>query len=394
MVGAERGVIDRTNASLQVLWMGPVQSDERMVRSTAATPAAMRWSNGFLGGLAANGVGYCHVGHEPARAWPYGPLRLRASSREGSNPTIGVTFTNLPWFRYPSLARAYERASAKAARAAWPDLIVTYNAEPYMASAVRAFVAKGVPWIPIVMDGDDRSLDASWRGIEEAVHGSAGVAFLSYWAMQRCPFARKIHIEGGIDPRFTADTSDRLAPAVLYTGTKGPWGGVDLLLDAWQIVRHDRARLWICGQGTHRRLTEAAVHDARITDFGVVPEARLQSLMEQAAVLVNPRPPAFPGNRLNFPSKLLEYLGTGKPVVSTRTASLSPAYDAVLRFAAADTPVAFAEAIDEVLEWSDRDREAHRDRVRRFAADHGDWQAITARFLDWAVSLGRGGGAA
>jgi hypothetical protein len=337
--------------------MGPVQSDDRMVRSTAATPAAMRWSNGFLGGLEANGVGYCHVGHEPARAWPYGPLRLRAPSRGGRNPTIGVTFTNLPWFRYRSLARAYGRASVNAASAKRPDLVVTYNAEPHVAAAARALVAKGVPWIPIVMDGDDRPLDSSWRGIEEAVHGSAGIAFLSYWAMQQCPLARKIHIDGGIEARFMADT-----------------------------------QLWICGQGTHKRLHEAASRDSRITDFGVVPEAQLQSLMEQAALLVNPRPPAFPGNRLNFPSKLLEYLSTGKPVVSTRTASLSPAYDSVLRFPVADTPVAFAQAIDDVLQWSDRDRTAHRDRVSRFAAEHGDWQAITARFLEWAVAIVRGGG--
>ena len=385
-------MIDEPRAALQVLWMGPVQSDDRMLRSTAATPAAMRWSNGFLGGLEANGVGYCHVGHEPARAWPYGPLRLRASSQEGRNPTIGVTFTNLPWFRYRSLARAYVRASINAASAKRPDLVVTYNAEPHVAAAARALVAIGVPWIPIVMDGDDRPLDSSWRGIEEAVHGSAGIAFLSYWAMQQCPFARKIHIDGGIEARFMADTTDRQAPAVLYTGTKGPWGGVDLLLDAWQLVRHDHAQLWICGQGTHKRLHDAAARDNRITDFGVVPEAQLQSLMEQAALLVNPRPPAFPGNRLNFPSKLLEYLSTGKPVVSTRTASLSPAYDAVLRFPVADTPVAFAKAIDEVLQWSDRDRASHRDRVRRFAAEHGDWQAITSRFLEWAVAIVRGGG--
>jgi glycosyltransferase involved in cell wall biosynthesis len=362
-----------------------------MVRSTAATPAAMRWSNGFLSGLEANGVSYCHVGHEPARAWPYGPLRLQASSREGRNPTIGVTFTNLPWIRYRSLARAYRRAAADAECAKRPDLIVTYNAEPHEAAAARSLVAKGVPWIPIVMDGDDRSLDSSWRGIEQAVHGSAGIALLSYWAMQQCPLKPKLHIDGGIEARFMADRHDRQAPAVLYTGTKGPWGGVDLLLDAWQFVRHDQAQLWICGQGAHKRLHEAASRDGRITDFGVVPEAQLQSLMEQAALLVNPRPPAFPGNRLNFPSKLLEYLSTGKPVVSTRTASLSPAYDAVLQFPVAATPVAFAEAIDEVLRWSDRDRALHRERVGRFAAEHGDWQAITARFLEWAATIVRGG---
>ena len=42
--------------SMRVLWLGTVQSERRMLRSTAATPAAKRWSQGFLDGIAANGV--------------------------------------------------------------------------------------------------------------------------------------------------------------------------------------------------------------------------------------------------------------------------------------------------------------------------------------------------
>jgi glycosyltransferase involved in cell wall biosynthesis len=162
---------------------------------------------------------------------------------------------------------------------------------------------------------------------------------------------------------------------------------VDLLLDAWRHVRHPEARLWLCGQGKHERLREASALDSRITDYGVVSEDRLQDLTEQAAVLVNPRPPSYPGNRLNFPSKVLEYLGTGKPVVTTRTVSLAPEYDNVLLFAVDDTPAAFAAAIDKVLHWSLEERSGYRRAVRQFAAEHGDWRAVSGRFLQWASGL-------
>jgi glycosyltransferase involved in cell wall biosynthesis len=372
---------------LRVLWLGTVQSERRMLRSTAATPAAKRWSQGFLDGIAANGVRYCHVGHEPARVWPYGPLWLQADAHDGEHPTVGVAFANLPGLRFRSLARAYCRAVAAAVRSFSPHLVISYNAEPYVASAARVALGMGVPWIPIVMDGDDQMLDQSWQWVSDAVQGSLGVAFLSHWAAVHCPLPNTFHMDGGISFREMGDRSDPAAPVVLYTGTKGPWGGVDLLLDAWRHVRHPEARLWLCGQGKHERLREASALDSRITDYGVVSEDRLQDLTEQAAVLVNPRPPSYPGNRLNFPSKVLEYLGTGKPVVTTRTVSLAPEYDNVLLFAVDDTPAAFAAAIDKVMHWSLEERSGYRRAVRQFAAEHGDWRAVSGRFLQWASGL-------
>jgi len=373
--------------SMRVLWLGTVQSERRMLRSTAATPAAKRWSQGFLDGIAANGVQYCHVGHEPARVWPYGPLWLRADSHDSSHPTIGVGFFNLPGLRFPSLARAYRRAVAVAVRSFKPDLVISYNADSYIASAARVALGMGVPWIPIVMDGDDQTLDQSWQWVVDAVQGSLGVAFLSHWATTHCPFQHAFHMDGGITFREMADQGDRGSPVVLYTGTKGPWGGVDLLLDAWQHVRHPAAKLWICGQGQHERLRTVAAQDPRILDYGVVSEERLRDLTEQAAVLVNPRPPSYPGNRLNFPSKVLEYLSTGKPVVTTRTLSLAPEYDNVLLFAADDTAAGLALAIDGVLNWTSAERSDYRRKVGQFAAEHGDWQVVTGRFLEWASTL-------
>jgi len=372
---------------LRVLWLGTVQSERRMLRSTAATPAAKRWSQGFLGGIVANGVSYSHVGHEPARVWPFGPFWVNADTHDGRQPTVGVAFANLPGFRFRSLSRAYCRAVTDVVRSFSPHLLISYNAEPYVVPAARVAGEMGVPWIPIVMDGDDETLDQSWQWVTNAVRGSLGVAFLSHWAAKTCPLADTFHMDGGISFREMDDRSDPGAPVVLYTGTKGPWGGVDLLLDAWQHVQHPGARLWICGQGKHERLREAITQDLRITDYGVVAEDHLRDLTEQAAVLVNPRPPSYPGNRLNFPSKVLEYLGTGKPVVTTRTASLAPEYDSVLLFAADDSPAAFAAAIDRVLDWPPESRDAYRCNARQFAAAHGGWPEVAGRFLEWASGL-------
>ena len=73
--------------------------------------------------------------------------------------------------------------------------------------------------------------------------------------------------------------------------------------------------------------------------------------------------------------------------MTTRTLSLAPEYDNVLLFAADDSPVAFAAAIDRVLHWTPDERDDYRRKVSQFATEHGDWQAVTGRFLQWASGL-------
>jgi len=360
-----------------------------MLGNAAASPAAHRWSGGFLAGLRANGIEHIHVGHEPFRLWPYGPMRVRPAADGGLGRAESLAYTNLPRLRERGLARSYEQAVVRTVAASRPDLLVSYNAELFMQRAARAAVALGVPWVPIVMDGDDRMLEEarseSWNEMRQAVAGAKGVAFLSHWAYSHAPFASKFHMDGGIDAsQMLPDPPKAGPPVVLYTGTKGPWGGLDLLLAAWAKVRQPDAVLWVCGQGVHAGLAAATAADPRIRDFGLVEESRLQQLVEQAAILVNPRPPSYQSNRLNFPSKIFEYLATGKPIVSTRTLSFGPGYDEVLMFAE-ESADALAAAIDHALSLSPADRLAHRERVARFAARHGDWSTVVERFLAWAA---------
>ena len=363
-----------------------------MLRSTAATPAAVRWSDGFIAGLESNGVSCRCIGHEPARAWPWGPLRSRPCSDDDGRCRTGVSFLNVPGIRWKSLRKAYATAVRTAIGAFSPDLLVTYNAEPFNAAAVAAAAEAGVPWIPIVLDAPDP--DASWHNIAGMVRGSAGVVFLSYWASVNCPWPGSLHLDGGIVRHDTPDMDDPVAPIVLYTGSKGPWAGLDLLLDAWRLLRHANARLWICGQGRHDGLRAAAAQDSRITDFGVVEESRLRELTSRATVLVNPRSPSYAGNLMNFPSKVLDYLGTGKPVVTTRTAGLAPEYDRMLIFAEPAEAAPLAATIDAVLDWSPEKRAEHRRDVDRFVAAHGTWERVTSEFLGWAAErLSTAGGA-
>lgn len=134
-----------------------------------------------------------------------------------------------------------------------------------------------------------------------------------------------IHMYGGIDrfvyDYFTAiDTSLKPEKLVfMYAGTLEKVTGIDLLLEAFEQAETENAELWISGKGSMAGLVrQYAGRDSRIQYLGCPPYQDYLDNLKKADVLVNPRNMNLPENENNFPSKILEYLATGKEIISTK----------------------------------------------------------------------------
>lgn len=114
---------------------------------------------------------------------------------------------------------------------------------------------------------------------------------------------------------------------IMYAGQLVENYGLRILLKAFERLEGERYALWICGQGDlEDEIRRAAEQDRRITFFGNVGPERLFPRMEQASVMVNPRPPDQRIAPYSFPSKVLEYLALGKLIVSARLAGIPGEY--------------------------------------------------------------------
>ena len=107
---------------------------------------------------------------------------------------------------------------------------------------------------------------------------------------------------------------------VVYTGFIGYVTGVDLLLDAFVKIKGDNLRLYICGQGFELNdlIKEYLDKDKRIIYKGYLSKPEYIMMLKDANVLVNPRNMKLLQNISNFPSKILEYIATGRPIISTK----------------------------------------------------------------------------
>ena len=122
------------------------------------------------------------------------------------------------------------------------------------------------------------------------------------------------------NPEQDSPVQNRTSPyTVLYSGLLSEATGVDLLLGAFARSEDPDLRLVLTGKGPLQdRVERATSQDPRICyRRGLSYEEYLQQL-RTADILVNPRNMELAENQNNFPSKIMEYLASGKPILSTR----------------------------------------------------------------------------
>jgi glycosyltransferase involved in cell wall biosynthesis len=310
-------------------------------------------------------------------------------------------YLNLPLAKlttqYSSLLRAVRRDIR---RAGAPSVSLSYNA-----GLPEAFTARwlqrelGVPWVCCVADfpivsqasigGVRRRLTARYARRQQTwLEEARGRVYLSWAMYQEEPSPRKHYLEGGVKEVHhpaRRRTSGR-PPVLMFAGSLDRWTGIELLLDALPFVRAP-FELWICGRGALAPRVEAAARrDPRVHFLGLVSRDELDARMSQADVFVNPRPSSVDDNRYNFPSKLLDYLAWARPIVSTITPGIPPAYLSILTPVRDETPEGLAAALQEVLEQSPRTHEEIGERVREYVESNLLWSAQAGKLWAWLES--------
>jgi glycosyltransferase involved in cell wall biosynthesis len=265
-----------------------------------------------------------------------------------------------------------------------PDVVLLYNMEPYHCVAADVLTALGVRWIPVILDENEVGA-CGWELFSQRVRDAAGLIFLSYWGFANCPVALpKLHLDGGVRSERVQDLTDLQncgQKTVVYSGVYDEgYGGLTRLFEIFAAVTDQTCRFVLTGKDAKGNLKRYLRHEPRAEYCGFVARDVLQRIHAQATVFVNPRPSDAPENRMTFPSKLLEYLSYGKPVVSTWTEGLAPEYRDVLLVPEGNTPEAFARLIDEALNCSCDERNALQRRIATWAASH-TWEEQAKRLV-------------
>jgi glycosyltransferase involved in cell wall biosynthesis len=341
----------------------------------------------------------------PARSYPRRRLFFGRHERspQVNFQIISPAFINFGPVKVLSLLfTVFKTAAFQSKRIGKPQIILLYN--PYLGFTLSALFLARIWRIPVVGIIADLSPAPIW-----SAHGFLRQieAALQRWVVKQfdalLPFS--IHVITDLDFKRPymrlapgVETSDfekihilepgQYVRSLFFSGTLNYANGLQLLLDSFALVSDPTIQLWISGRGDMQsQVEDATKKDARIHFCGFVTREELLKLMQQSLVLINPRPAFLPEHRYNFPSKILEYLAVGRPVISTATSDVAEEYGQYLILLEKETPQALAHLIDAVFTNSLENLNTLGQEGRYFVLAEKNWTVLGQQVADFLMSL-------
>jgi len=158
---------------------------------------------------------------------------------------------------------------------------------------------------------------------------------------------------------------------ILYAGGIYEKYGVKKLLDAFVDLKDENYELHIYGDGDlEDAMTNYTELDTRIHYFGVVPNSVVVQELFNASLLVNPRPASEEFTKFSFPSKNMEYMVSGTPLLTTVLPGMPKEYHEYVYLLEDESLEGFRNTIQEILSKSSTELNAFGKKSKDFVLNN------------------------
>ena len=137
----------------------------------------------------------------------------------------------------------------------------------------------------------------------------------------------------------------------LYAGGIEEKYGLKMLVDAFILAKDLTAELHIYGSGSYvPELLKQCRLDNRVKYLGVVSNEEILEAEKKAIILINPRFTSEEFTKYSFPSKNMEYMVSGTPVLTTRLPGMPKEYYDYVYFFEGETKEAYALSLRRLMD--------------------------------------------
>lgn len=196
-----------------------------------------------------------------------------------------------------------------------------------------------------------------------------------------------ILVDGGINEQvinnlFPLRESKDECYTLVLAGMLWDQNGTKLVLDMMAAHLDMNVKVYLAGKGIDVPLIEeAAKKDSRIVYTGMLTMEELFKLYEKADILLNLR--IEEEVDFHFPSKLLEYMVTGKHVISTPIAHAERDYGEFLSVLHSATPDELAHLIENIMSKGKKTLYEKGLQARKFMLEKRTWEARTKEIMEY-----------
>lgn len=284
-----------------------------------------------------------------------------------------------------------------------PDVLIIHGVHtPFLLYGVLGRWLTGVKSVAIITDPPGVALPSDGvlvsalrkidvRLVKYALRSFDGVIVLAApLARDFAPNRPSLVMEGILAVETHPRSPRRPTPPfrALYAGGLSEPYGVGRLVEAIQSLPSESIRLATFGRGPLRSWIDSQADiDIRIQK---VKFAKRQAILEEYAaadLLIQPRPVGQDFVHYSFPSKLLEYMASGTPVLTTRLPSIPPDYEPYVYWIDDDTVQGMARSLRALLAVPADERMAKGRAAAEFVFETRSGSAQGARIRDFLAEI-------
>jgi glycosyltransferase involved in cell wall biosynthesis len=408
----------RRSRAIALAFVGTVVPDEPRYRTPAFNRAGNNSQHQLVKGLSAEGISDIEVFSAlPIPAFPRSRKLWSTSAVEQLDPGIRVRLLAFP--NVTPLKQILIGLGVLGGLAWWgwrkrstnDRVVLTYNLSvppgPFTWIGARLARAKAVAFVNDVYVSGVTVPGSTLRRFD---------VWLQRWILPRFdghlvvsddiaadffPGLPYLRIEGGVAPAFFEWTSrthgtprEPGKPFVMvYAGELDQINGIPILLEALRISRRDNLRLRVAGAGPLLQVVQnAALQDSRIEYLGLLDHNAVAKLYASADLLLNVRLTKAIDTRYFFPSKLVEYLASGVPTLTTNVGHIGSEFAGTVYVLDDESPNGLAELLRHVASQEPDVRSARAQKARELAERHYSWKAQAARIAAYLRNVVLTGG--
>ena len=387
------------NHNNKVAFVGFVVPEDSRWRKTGAGRAGNLASNGFVEALLTSGVGLDRVwSFQPVAVWPRGKELF--SLGEKARLDCGATARLMPLVNLPIVRECVRLLSLAAAMFTWSicnrksnRIVVVYNIFFPQAIFMRIVTwLAGIKLVTIIYELG--TIQGYHVNLWHRLFNMGILHRLGVWCIPRfdgllpisdpivrdyAPGKPYLRVDGGLTRQVVANLpeltlGDGQTFKMMFAGGVNHWNHIDAMLKFMKVNNDPRLRLWIAGWGEQiQDVQRASEEDSRIVCLETLDHDALFRKYAEADVLLNLRDMSDPALAYHYPSKLLEILVMGKPVITTNTNHTREAYGHICKVI--DGIDELGDAVRELMLMSVKERCEYGKRAREWMLANKTWKA-------------------
>ena len=171
--------------------------------------------------------------------------------------------------------------------------------------------------------------------------------------------------------------------SVMYAGMVNQKHRIKMILDAFMSLEGNY-ELWIFGTGDYEKETlNYTQTDNRIKYFGRVDRQTVLDYERRASLLINVRDSEEEYTKYSFPSKTIEYMASGTPVLTTRLAGIPEEYFKYCYVLEDESVKGLSKRLQELLSYDSTELSAMGESASRFVKENKSAEMQGERVLNF-----------